>query len=664
MLRTPLFTFKNMAEAVRFENWIRANFEKIRCLVCKYSNHAELIEIKYYVIGKLVNLKFIYTTADASGQNMVTYCTWKLCEWINEFFSEETGIAILSFVVDGNGSSDKKVSFYSLMNGRGVHVISECFLTNEVIVKTLRTTAKEMFRLYNHAMAIVRFDGIVGGTMNIANAIAGIFAATGQDLACIHESSVGIIQLDLLDEGLYLSLSVPALVIGTVGGGTQLPGPKVALELMGCFGRGKLERFAKLIAGFALALEISTLAAMASGQFARAHQKLGKNKSVNWLLKSEIDTRFLNRHMNRADRDELASVEWLSTDSLTNGILNDLAARVTRKMIGFLALRVDSLDGASRKVLLKSKPLDEELILGLHFMASCLNTKLADNLLKYRKFLEYTDSHLKEVDVYKYLNSISYPFMPEYFGDIRDEKREIYLFMIEYLEADFMEVINSENNTDIWTDDLIISAIRSIDVVHKAYLNGSNKEHLAYIQRFDVSMGLPFYQECNQVNRQDYREWELDHLFGELSDVMEGWEREPPVKKSKVTLVHNDFNSRNVGLRKNGRVCIYDWELAMINIPQRDVFEFLSFTLDPDFPEDRLRSLMAGHFDLIRDINGNEYGWNDYIDDFTLSGYEFLITRASFYLAGNTLLNYPFIKRVFITSNRIISNARSFYERD
>ncbi len=663
MLRSPLFTFKNLAHAVKFEKWLKDSFDSIKTQASLYSNHAELIEIKSLIIGKLANLKFIYTTCDASGQNMVTYCTWHALQWINEHFQKETDIQIVDFYIDGNGSSDKKVSFYSLQNGRGVHVVCECFLSDEIIEKILRTNAADMFRLANHSMAISRFDGIIGGTLNIANAIAGIFAATGQDLGSIHESSLGILQVDKTEEGLYFSLSIPALVIGTIGGGTHLPVARRMLELMNCYGKGKVERFAKLIAGFALSLEISTLAALASGQFARAHQKMGKNKLINWLLKSDIDTCFIKKYINEIQGHAITSTELLTSDNIRNGILTDLATRVSKKLIGFLALNIDTGNGAPKKILLKSKPLDEELMKGLHFMASTINVDMADNLLKYKNYLEYKDSHVKELDVYKYLKSIRFQYMPDFFGEIRDNKREIYLFLFEYLDGNLMELFNSENNTDKWTDELICEATQSIHIVHKAFLNGTDKEHLNYIQEFDSTFSLPFYCQINQINKKDYKDWKSDHLFEDIGNVITLWESNPPLKKSVKTLIHNDFNPRNVGLRKNGKICIYDWELVMLNIPQRDIFEFLAFTLAPDFKEDRLLMLMNKHFVLLKEINVSSYNWKDYLDDFIISGYEFLITRASFYIAGSTLMDYSFIKRVFISSNRIIQEAKKLYDR-
>jgi len=583
--------------------------------------------------------------------------------WIEERFQKESEVEIQQFYIDGNGSSDKKVSFYSLINGRGVHVVCECFLSDEVIEKTLRSSSAEMVKLYNHSMAISRFDGIVGGTLNIANVIAGIFAATGQDLGSIHESSLGVTQVEKTDAGLYVSLSIPALVIGTVGGGTHLPVPQSVLQLMNCNGKGKLERFAKLIAGFALSLEISTLAALASGQFARAHQKLGKNKLINWLLKSDLNTGFIKNHIAEIRGFPVKSVEMLAHDTLNNGILTNLVKRVSKKLLGFIPLVIDTVNGDSVKVLIKSKPLDDEVMEGLHFMASNLSSGLADHLVLCKEHLEYKNSHIKEIEVYKFLNSMNYPFMPDFFGEVRNDEREIYLFMMEYLDGKGMDIFNSENEPSKWTDEKIAEAVSSIHLVHKCYLNGCNREQLSSVKKFDATLSLDFYQLSNQINRKDYHDWDMDHFFQDIGSVIEDWKHNNPIKKSKLTLIHNDFNTRNVGVRNNGKMCIYDWELATINIPQRDIFEFLAFALAENFEAGRLLKFLKLHFELIQEINGSSYLWESYLDDFIVSGYEFLITRASFYLAGNTLLNYSFINRVFICANKIIKDSKELYER-
>jgi hydroxymethylglutaryl-CoA reductase (NADPH) len=655
MLRTPMFTFGQMSEAISFDQWIKRNFAEIKKVTQKYSNYADLIEISSVIIGKIAHLKFIYSTSDASGQNMTTSCTWHACLWIDEHFQKETDIEIIHFIIDGNGASDKKVSFYSMQNGRGTHVISECFLSNEIIEKTLRTTADDMFRSYNHSMAISRMDGMIGYNINVANTIAGIFAATGQDLACIHESSTGILQMEQTPEGLYISLSLPNLVVGTVGGGTHLPAFAKILELMECKGIGKVGRFSKLIAGFALSLEISTLAAIVSGQFVRAHQKLGRNKPVSWLLKSDIDLAFIAKGMNLF-HPQITSFKFRNDSNLENGILMDLTSRVSKKIIGFIEVDLTLTDESLIPVLMKSKALGTEVIDGLRFMASNLNVQLSDTLFEHRQYLEYANCEQKEIQVYHALTNLANPSIPSFYGTKIDEQAEIYLLFMERLDAANMLLFNSENHPEKWTEQLKMNAIQAIHDIHTTFMNDDAKGNVPAVVVFDPSKALELYRQFNRLNAKDYEWLNMEDSFQYLDSVLDQWTEEMPVKKSKLTLVHNDFNPRNVGVRLDGRLCIYDWELASYNIPQRDVFEFLAFTLLEDFTTTELESVLKQHFHLMKEWNDTTYSYQNYLDDFKIAGDEFLLTRVSFYLAGSTLVHYPFINRVFAVALKMIQS--------
>jgi len=647
MLRTPMFTFKSMTESLDFCEWIRTHFDAIKKVTHKHSNYAELLEISSVVIGKIVHLKFIYSTSDASGQNMTTSCTWNACLWIENHFETETQIEILHFVIDGNGASDKKVSYYSMLNGRGTHVIGECFLSNGIIEKTLRTNATDMFRSFNHSMAISRLDGMIGYNINVANTIAGIYAATGQDLACIHESSTGVLQMEQTTEGLYLSLILPNLVIGTVGGGTHFPVPSRILDLMGCKGAGKMERFAQLILGYALALEVSTLAAIVSGQFARAHQKLGRNKPVKWLLKSELDAAFVEDNMRHLSA-KISSVQFDQIETIENGIITQLTNRVSKKVLGFTRANVLDEKGNTIPILLKSKALGKEVLDGLYFMASNVNVDLADTLLRFQNELEYGQSHLIEIDVYDYLQEQNYPFIPKFYGAKVDKKREIYVLLIEALDPKELSIFNAEDKPEVWEVKQIKSVISAIHKVHAAY--NKQTQHIESIQKFDIGKPLELYRTFVAINRKDYDYWNLDYRFEQMNDFMHLIGTKERTTYGKSTLIHNDFNPRNAGIRANGTPVIYDWELANYGLPQRDIFEFLAFALQADFEESLLSEILDFHYILTQEINGAAYNWEHYLSDLKLAGEDFLISRVNFYLAGSTLVNYPFIKRVFKNS--------------
>jgi hydroxymethylglutaryl-CoA reductase (NADPH) len=153
--------------------------------------------------------------------------------------------------------------------------------------------AQGMFDTFVRSEKIAKHAGMIAFNINVVNAVAAIFAATGQDIACVGESGTGFLSLTPQKGSILFEVLMTNLIVGTVGGGTALPAQNGVLRLMDCVGSGKVDRFASIIAGYALALELSAFAAVVGGQFARAHQVFGRNKPKNWLVRSEFDTRFV-----------------------------------------------------------------------------------------------------------------------------------------------------------------------------------------------------------------------------------------------------------------------------------------------------------------------------------------------------------------------------------
>jgi hydroxymethylglutaryl-CoA reductase (NADPH) len=121
--------------------------------------------------------------------------------------------------------------------------------------------------------------GSIGAQGHYANGLAALFIATGQDAACVSEASVGITRMEVTaDGGLYAAVTLPNLIVGTVGGGTGLPTQRECLELMDCYGSGKARKFAEICAAVVLSGELSIAAALSVGHFTSAHQKLGRKK--------------------------------------------------------------------------------------------------------------------------------------------------------------------------------------------------------------------------------------------------------------------------------------------------------------------------------------------------------------------------------------------------
>ena len=652
MVRCPMFIFDGLNESILFKNWVEDRFSQIKNIAEQHSNHAKLQQILPVVMDKSVHLKFVYTTGDAAGQNMTTICTWHSILWINDCFTTDSGIQPRHFVIEGNGASDKKVSFYSIQHGRGVHVAAECELPERIIEKVLRTNSDDLLLCYNHSIEMARFDGMVGYNINVANAVAAIFVATGQDLASIHESGVGMLGLEKTATGLYLSLHLPNLVIGTVGGGTHLPKQQEALALMGCQGKGKLSRFAQIIAGFALALEISTFAAIVGGQFAKAHEKLGRNKPVNWLTKGEIDRDFIQSFAggSLAGR-QVLSVHFPEGRIVENGVITGLQRRVNQKIAGFVPLELEvkctSGPDTSEKVraLLKIKPLDTEVIEGLHLMAANIDPSLADLIFQYRDVPEYRNCHKKELLLYSLLHEKGLHCTPELFGIKTDEAREIYIVLQEWLDYQELSVINSENQPGCWSKENIGAAIRAISEVHEVLSDSPP----ACIPVFEPWKAAPLYHKFARIIEKEYADGPLHPLALRLSGFIDELEAEHGKVSIRKTIIHNDFNARNVAVRKNGSICIYDWELAVQNFPQRDGVEFLSFALPEDFSACDYKDYLRFHCSLQGGAD-----WAAWKQAYLYALKEYLVTRVSFYLTGRILLDFEFAERIFRNTFRMI----------
>lgn len=655
MIRSPMFLFRNLEECVRFKAWVEMRFVQIKEIAEQYSNHARLQGLSATIAGRSVHLKFVYTTGDASGQNMTTTCTAHAINWISEKLKLEPDIDPVHYVIEGNSASDKKVSHVSINQGRGIHVIAECELKEHEINRILRVSSEEIWSLFNQTQTISRMDGMIGFNINVANTIAAIFVATGQDLASIHESGTGILNMEKTADGLYCTLHLPNLVIGTVGGGTQVLRQREALGMMGCAGGGKVTRFAKLIAGFALSLEISTTGAIAGGQFAKVHEKLGRNKPVDWLLKAQMDQEFLKKNLNNSNGQHLHSVHFLKKELVDNGLIINLTSRINNKLTGFVPMELwfnntpDSVP-TREAVLVKSKPLDTEVIQGLRYMAASIDPALADLIMANQQVLEYKDCHLKEAYLYKMLAENGLNVTPKFWGNYAQPAREIYTLVVELLKESELKFYNTENKPQAWDAAHIKSVIRTITDIHIALSNLDKDKIPAELKPFEPWKAKPLYTKFAEIMQLEYEDEQWHDLPQRLLGFIDEMESLHQKIKVPKTIVHNDFNTRNIAIRQGGEVCIYDWELAMYNFPHRDVVEFLSFAMPLDFEEQAMLEYMKYHYSL----NNTKLSWEDWKAAYIYSLKEYLATRVSFYMTGKILMNYLFADRIFQNSFRMI----------
>ncbi|MEM0468329.1 MAG: hydroxymethylglutaryl-CoA reductase (NADPH) [Pyrobaculum sp.] len=278
MTRAPLFRLPSIVDAVEFTQWVFQNFEEIKKVAESTTRFGKLREIQPFIVGNYVWLRFLFSTGDAMGMNMVTIASDAVAKYIAEKFPKARLVAL-----SGNLCVDKKANAVNFILGRGKTVVAEALINREIL-KNMDTTPEAVHEV-NVGKNLVgsALAHSYGFNAHFANIIAAIFIATGQDVAQVVESSMGIVTTEPREEGLYISVYLPSLEVGTVGGGTGLPTQKEALGLLGVAGPGdppgvNALKFAEIVASTVLAGELNLLVALARNELASAHKRLGRAK--------------------------------------------------------------------------------------------------------------------------------------------------------------------------------------------------------------------------------------------------------------------------------------------------------------------------------------------------------------------------------------------------
>jgi hydroxymethylglutaryl-CoA reductase (NADPH) len=274
MQRAPVFVFEDARQARDFVKWVHQNFANIAREAESTSSVAKLQDIDHYLASKFVYLRFNYHTGDAAGQNMVGRATFAACSWILDQYQ-----GVKHFYLESNFATDKKASQINIMRTRGKRVTAEAVIKRDVLMQRMRVEPENLAYHYGVANVGSILSGANNNGLHSANAITAMFIATGQDVANVAESSAGIMYCELTPErDLYMSITIPSLIVATHGGGTGLPTQRECLELLGCTGRGKVHKFAEIVAGVVLAGELSLGAAISSSDWVSSHEQYGRNR--------------------------------------------------------------------------------------------------------------------------------------------------------------------------------------------------------------------------------------------------------------------------------------------------------------------------------------------------------------------------------------------------
>ena len=274
MQRAPVFVFESAREARDFRTWVDEHFDAIAAAAEATTSIGKLLYIDTYLAARFAFLRFNFSTGDAAGQNMVGRATFAACSWVLE--QNDT---IRRFYLESNFATDKKASQVNIMRTRGKRVVAEVTIPRSVLASIMRVETDSLAFHAGVANVGSFLAGVNNNGLHSPNGITAMFIATGQDVANVSESSAAVVYTDLLpDKSLYLSITIPSLIVATYGGGTSLATQRECLEILGCYGRDKVYKLAEIVGAVVLAGEISLASAISSLDWVSSHEQYGRNR--------------------------------------------------------------------------------------------------------------------------------------------------------------------------------------------------------------------------------------------------------------------------------------------------------------------------------------------------------------------------------------------------
>ena len=278
----PVFIFNHVEEAKDFLAWVRAHKDELTEVAQSTTSFGKLVGIKPVVVGRRVILDFSFHTTDAMGANMINIATEKVCNYINEKCNAKR------YLLRSNFSSEKKASGVNMINGYGKEVVAEAIIDKKVVKRFLFTTPEEICRSWNSWVIASISSNMVGINAHFANGLAAMFIACGQDVAHITNACVGLTIFELNDDGdLVINLKLPNIIVGTVGGGTGLVTQRECLEMIGCYGRGKVSKFAEIVGAALVAGELGICSGITSVHFLDPHKRAREHTRQKAFVQKE-----------------------------------------------------------------------------------------------------------------------------------------------------------------------------------------------------------------------------------------------------------------------------------------------------------------------------------------------------------------------------------------
>ncbi|XP_041667405.1 3-hydroxy-3-methylglutaryl-coenzyme A reductase-like [Cheilinus undulatus] len=287
MTRGPVVRLPSACRAAEVKVWLETSdgFSLMKEAFDQTSRFARLEKLLVGLAGRNLYIRFQSQTGDAMGMNMTSKGTEQALLTLQQQFPDMEIMAL-----SGNFCTDKKSAAINWILGRGKSVVCEATVPSKVVKEVLKSSTATLIELnINKNLVGSAMAGSIGGfNAHAANIVAAIYIACGQDPAQTVGSSNCITQMEPggpEGEDLYISVTMPSIELGTVGGGTNLSPQQACLQMLGVQGMSvdqpgeNARQLARIVCGTVLAGELSLMAALAAGHLVRSHMKHNRSKN-------------------------------------------------------------------------------------------------------------------------------------------------------------------------------------------------------------------------------------------------------------------------------------------------------------------------------------------------------------------------------------------------
>jgi hypothetical protein len=299
-------------------------------------------------------------------------------------------------------------------------------------------------------------------------------------------------------------------------------------------------------------------------------------------------------------------------------------------------------------MVMKIKPHGREIVEMLNALAGACGNKLAEVYEQYKYETGFQHTHMRELEIYGKLPA---DLQPSIWGLYANPEQEVFIILMEYLEE--VELLNSVMSPHLWTDSHIKQALLQLAAWHAHFLNQPLGLEAAYWSDAPSKAYMlalkPLWQALLENAAEKfpdlYTSDRLVMLWQATESIEQYWSE---LEQMPKTLVHNDFNPRNTCFKLQDaqlQLCLYDWELATLHLPQYDVVEFLSFVLDEDRYALRAKYLEFYRQELHR-LSGQFSDKSSFRRGFELAALDFGLHRIGMYMMAHSVSPYPFLPRV------------------